>query len=348
MRNTAVDGAGIRPASSGAQVKPTIPVACGVLVNGRGEVLIAQRPAGKIAAGLWEFPGGKIETGESARQALERELREELGIALRRAQPLIRFRHEYSDRSVILHTWRVDGYQGEVRPHEGQRFAWRAPHDLGDVECLPTVAPILRALCLPPHYIFTPPHADESLVRARLARLPAGSLLRLRLPRLGDSAYARLAARLAPAARAHGLKLMLDRDPRLAAELDVAGWHASGRALRELRGRPLPRQRCFAASVHDPAQIARACALEADVLVLGPVLPTASHPQSAALGWSGFAAWRGAAPQAVYAIGGLGPQQLDQARACGAQGVAGISAYWGSDEPPSSGAGTASSSAGKA
>ncbi|MBX6421519.1 MAG: Nudix family hydrolase [Nevskia sp.] len=326
MRNTAPEALAQRPPEIAA--KPTIPVACGVLVNERGEVLIAQRPAGKIAAGLWEFPGGKIEAGESARQALERELREELGIALRQAWPLIRFRHEYRDRIVILDTWRVDGYESEPHPHEGQRFAWRAPGDLGDLACLPTVAPILRAMRAPPHYVFTPPQAPERFIRAGLERLPAGSLLRLRLPALDDAAYAQLAARIAPQARALGLKLMLDRDPALVAALGAAGWHASGRALRALRDRPLPREFGFAASVHDAEEIERAAALGADALVLGPVQATASHPQSAGLGWARFQALRGLAPQTVYAIGGLGPERLAEARQHGAQGVAGISAYW--------------------
>lgn len=77
-----------------AEYKPTIPVAAGCLINERGEVLIAQRPVGKIAAGKWEFPGGKIEAGETPREALERELREELGVHVTGARPLIRVRDE--------------------------------------------------------------------------------------------------------------------------------------------------------------------------------------------------------------------------------------------------------------
>jgi 8-oxo-dGTP diphosphatase len=299
-----------------------------VLLNPRGEVLIAQRPEGKIAAGKWEFPGGKIEPGESVRAALQRELHEELGVEVREARRLIRFRHDYADRIVLLDTWLVSRFHGEPVSRERQQFGWMRPQDLGRLDTLPTVAPIARALCLPGHYVFTPPNADEATIRAGLPRLPRGSLLRLRLPALGDEGYADLAARLLPAAQASGIGLMLDRQPRLAVELGAAGWHASERALLQLRCRPLPAELWFAASVHEASSLQAARRLGADFAVLGPVLPTASHPQAQGLGWERFGQLLGNSPQPVYAIGGVGPPQLEAAHEHGAQGVAGIRAYW--------------------
>jgi len=315
----------MRPSSN---QRPLIAVACGVLANGRGEVLIAQRPEGKIAAGKWEFPGGKIEPGEAVEAALRRELHEELGVDVRQARRLIRFRHEYADRIVLLDTWLVSRFDGEPHAREGQQFGWMHPEHLLQLDVLPTVAPIARALCLPEHYVFTPPNADEATVRAGLARLPRGCLLRLRVPALGDQGYADLAQRLLPAAQAAGIGLMLDRQPRLAAELGAAGWHATERALLHLRSRTLPAGLWFAASGHEAASLDAARRLGADFAVLGPVLPTASHPQAQGLGWERFEQLLGNSPQPVYAIGGVGPKQLEQAHAHGAQGVAGIRAYW--------------------
>src|SRR5579884_2935910 len=127
MRNTAPDresGIGCsRRCSPTPDPRPLIPVACGVLINDRGEVLIAERPPDKLAAGKWEFPGGKIEPGESVEAALARELREELGIEVREARRLLRLRQDYSDRKVWLDTWLVTGWSGALHPHEGQRFA---------------------------------------------------------------------------------------------------------------------------------------------------------------------------------------------------------------------------------
>jgi 8-oxo-dGTP diphosphatase len=298
-----------------------------VLARG-GQVLIAQRPPGKIAAGKWEFPGGKIEPGESPYEALRRELREELGVEVRGARRLLRFRYTYTDRIVVLDTWLVDGFEGEPHPHEGQQFLWSPVEELQALDTLPTVAPIALALRLPEHYVFTPPNADEALVRRGLPRLPAGCLLRLRVPALDDAAYAALAARLLPDCRSRGIGLMLDRQPRLAVELGAAGWHATERVLLHARSRPVPDKLLFAASVHDPRGLEQAWHLRADFAVLGPVLPTATHPNVAGLGWDGFEKLLDEAPRPVYAIGGAGPWLLPQAHQHGAQGVAGIRAYW--------------------
>ncbi|WP_158608398.1 Nudix family hydrolase [Stagnimonas aquatica] len=311
-------------------IRPTIHVACGVLCRPDGQVLMAQRPAGKIAAGWWEFPGGKIEAGETPLQALKRELHEELGVELRAAQPLIRFAHDYSNRRVVLDTWLVTAFDGAPQSREQQAFAWLPPSQLATQEpALPTVAPIAQALRLAPHYVFTPPDAEPRQCLPQLACLPAGALLRLRWPGLSDGDYARVATEWIAASRSSGLQLLLDRDPALAETLGAAGWHADSRTLMSLSARPPGLALCIA-SVHDATELQRAVELGFDAAVLGPVLPTASHPGAPALGWSGFAERRGLAPIPVYALGGLGPGDLEQAQGQHAQGVAGISAYWSS------------------
>lgn len=307
--------------------KPVIHVACGVLVNAQGEVLLAQRPEGKIAAGWWEFPGGKIEQGESALQALTRELHEELGVSVREAAPLIRFRHEYSNRSIVLDTWRVTAFDAEPRGCEGQALRWLSINQFAEVApLLPTVGPIERALRTPAHYVFTPPQSAPSVLLAGLAQLPQGAWLRLRQPALDEAQYEALAGQIVAAASALNIKIFLDRDPAQVTALGAAGWHGSSANLMRLSLRPATP--LTVASVHDAAQLAQAAALGFDAAVLGPVQATATHPGAATLGWSGFTMVRSTAALPVFAIGGLDVPQLDAARTANAQGIAGISAYW--------------------
>jgi 8-oxo-dGTP diphosphatase len=306
---------------------PVIDVACGVLINAQAQVLIAQRPPGKLAAGKWEFPGGKIESGETAAQALARELDEELGIRVRRSYPLLRFRHAYSDRHVNLDVHCVTGFDGQPQSREGQALRWMSVAAIPALDVLPTVAPILRALELPADYVFTPA-TDPAVVLPRLAALPLNALVRLRCPSLDDDRYAAIAGAFVDTARQHRLRPLLDRDPQRCLQLGAAGWHATQSRLLGLSARPLPKALWFAASVHDAAGLAKAVEVDADCVVLGPVQPTTTHPGSSVLGWDGFAALAAAARLPVYAIGGVGPGDLAAARQAGAIGIAGISAYW--------------------
>jgi len=307
--------------------RPILEVACGVLRNARGEVLLAQRPEGKVAAGFWEFPGGKVEPGESVAGALARELHEELGVSVTQARPLIRLRHAYSNRIVQLDTWLVTGFDGEPSSREMQALAWCGLGEIARLQTLPTVAPILKPLRLPVDYVFTRPDATVASIRAGLDRLPAGALLRLRLPKLDDFGYAALARMLQPEAQARGLTLMLDREPGLSRELGC-GLHATSKVWPTLTSRPVPAHLPFAVSVHSAEELSRLAALDVDAAVLGHVLATPTHEGQPGLGWNGFseAVWECGLP--VYAIGGVGPADHERIWAAGGQGSAGIGAYW--------------------
>ena len=123
-----------------------VSVVAGALFDTDGRVLIAQRPAGKALAGRWEFPGGKLETGEDPRAGLERELREELGIEVRAAHRLIRYRHDYPGRSVDLDFWTVTDWTGTPQGREGQALKWVPPGELPQQDILEADAPMVDAL----------------------------------------------------------------------------------------------------------------------------------------------------------------------------------------------------------
>jgi 8-oxo-dGTP diphosphatase len=129
-----------------AIARPTIRVVAAALYDHEGRVLIAERPPGKHVAGRWEFPGGKIDAGETEEAALGRELAEELGIALLNARPFARLAHDYDDRRIEISLWLVEGFSGEPTGLDGQRLKWVCPARLHDEDMLEADVPFIAAL----------------------------------------------------------------------------------------------------------------------------------------------------------------------------------------------------------
>ena len=134
----------------------TVHVAVGVVLNGNREVLIALRPARSHQGGLWEFPGGKVEEGESVEHALNREFEEELGISVQVCTPFTQIRHEYADKSVLLDVWRIEKFSGIPKGREGQVIEWRPLSKLRAADFPKANESIIRALSLPELSAITP------------------------------------------------------------------------------------------------------------------------------------------------------------------------------------------------
>ncbi|HFD80309.1 MAG TPA: Nudix family hydrolase [Gammaproteobacteria bacterium] len=307
-------------------------VAAAAILNDRAEVLLALRPAHVHQGGLWEFPGGKVEPGESVQEALQREIREELGIEIRHARPLIRIPFRYPDRRVLLDVWRVDSFDGIPRGAEGQTIEWVAVEALRERAFPEANRPIVHALQLPTEYLITPePAQDEAGFLKGLQRcLDSGvRLVQLRAKSLAPAAYAGLAEKVLACCRERGARLLLNAAPDLVLELGADGIHLTAEGVRGLVARPLPADRLVAASCHDPGELRAAQRIGADFVVLSPVAATASHPGRGALGWARFSEWVDPCPMPVFALGGLGRKDLGQAIQCGAQGIAAIRGLWG-------------------
>lgn len=309
-------------------------IAVGVVRDATGRILISERKADCAYAGQWEFPGGKVEPGETVVQALVRELHEELGLDITAARPLIRLRHDYPDRQVWLDTWQVTAWQGAPEAREGQRFAWVLPAALRSYPMLAANRPIVSAVTLPSCCLVTPDPetvvGDFVEALAVSLRQHALQLVRLRAWSLDDLQYAQLARRALTVCRDAGARLLLDRSPEQATDLGADGWHATAPALLKLNKRPITESQLFTASCHSAPEIAHACELGADAVLLGPVLATPSHPGQSALGWAATADLCAAAGLPVYVIGGLGHEHEVVAQVAGAQGVAAIRAFWNS------------------
>jgi len=194
----------------------------------------------------------------------------------------------------------------------------------------PPDKPIVTALRLPQHYAITPePSGSAAEFLAALDRMIGRGirLIQLRAKNLPVSRLRGLALAAQARAKVAGAVLLLNGNINIVRELDLDGVHLPSADLLALRERPLAANRWVAASCHDQSELAHAAAMRVDFAVLGPVLATSSHPQSQPLGWERFSDMCAMAPFPVYALGGLTQSDVRVARAAGAQGISGISAF---------------------
>lgn len=306
-----------------------IEVSAAVLQRDDGTFLLAQRPPDKIWAGYWEFPGGKIEPGETPHHALVRELREELGITAEIAYPWLTRVFTYPHATVRLHFFRVTAWSGELHPHEGQQFSWQHPAEVLVSPVLSANAPILRALELPTLYaISNETELGKELFLARLkTRLDAGlRLIQLREKNLAHDELRELAQRVVMLAHARDAKVLLNGDVALAQEVGADGVQLTSRQLAGLHERPAVAW--CAASCHNAEELRCAEELGCDFALLSPVLPTKSHPGAQHLGWDNFEAIAAGSSIPVYALGGLKTEDMQSAWEHGAHGIALLRQAW--------------------
>ena len=323
----------IPPKLRGA-INPTmnrVEVAAAVIERDDGRFLLAQRPPGKAYAGYWEFPGGKIEPGESPRAALARELHEELGIDVQRAYPWLTREYDYEHAAVRLRFFRVPGWTGVPHGKENQAFTWQRIDAIDVGPLLPANGPILKALALPVFYGIS--NVAEVGLSAFLDRLDAALRCGLRLVQVREkamqrAALERTAEQIIEVAHRFGAKVLMNGPPELAAQCGADGVHLTSSRLMGLRERPP--LALVGASCHDEGELARATELGCDFAVLGPVMPTASHPGAPTLGWARFASLVEGCRVPVFAVGGLGLHDREHACAAGAHGIAAIREAWGS------------------
>lgn len=309
--------------------KKIVEVSAAVLQKPDGSFLLAQRPADKIWAGYWEFPGGKVEPSETAHHALVRELREELGIEVQTAFPWLTRVFTYPHATVRLSFFRVTEWGGELHPHEGQQFAWQQPGAVGVNPLLPANEPILRALELPSLYAIS--NAAELGVEAFISslevRLAEGlRLVQLREKSLPQEVLRALAVRVVDMVHACGAKVLLNGDVQMAQQVGADGVQLTAAQLAGLTERPAV-DWC-AASCHNAEELRRAEALGCDLALLSPVLPTQSHPGATHLGWENFAAIAAGSSIPVYALGGLTHTDGHVAWQHGAHGIALLRQAW--------------------
>lgn len=313
-------------------VKRRVHVAAAAIISAdQKHVLIARRPSNVDHGGLWEFPGGKLAPYETGLEGLKRELHEELGVEIVRAQPLIRVHHEYPDKHILLDVWQVHEFAGEPFGREGQAVRWVPMDELVNYPFPAANLPILRAVMLPTEYLITGEEADDERFAALLERAlheDSVRLVQLRAKSLDKAAYLTRAERALALCRQYGAKLLLNAEPEVLEQVDADGIHLTSARLMSLDRRPIAENKWLSASTHDQTQLSQAAVLGCDFVTLSPLRTTPSHPEVAPMGWHDFQQLVERAGMPVFALGGMTRFDANHARAVGAQGIASIRDFW--------------------
>jgi 8-oxo-dGTP diphosphatase len=306
-----------------------VEAAVAVIVRYDGKVLLGQRPEGKPWSGWWEFPGGKIEAGEAAVHALQRELHEELGIEAIEFSPWLTRTFAYPERTVRLHFFTVRKWLGEPHGREDQQLSWESAAAPSVGPLLPANAPVLEALLLPSIYaISNLAEMGEATFFAALERALQNGvrLIQVREKQLDSIGLAQFAHAVVEHARPHGARVVVNGDVELARTVGADGVHLTSAALMACTQKP--HGLLCGASCHNAAELAQAAKLELDYALLAPVQATRTHPGMSPLGWKKFAELARNQSLPVYALGGMAPQDLPMAWECCAHGVAMMRAVW--------------------
>jgi 8-oxo-dGTP diphosphatase len=297
-----------------------------VLKNKQNQVLISQRGTHQHQGGKWEFAGGKVEQGESVQQALVRELDEELGIKIEQATPLIQIQHDYATRRVFLDVYSVDAWQGEAYGREGQPIRWVHLDDIDHYAFPRANKPILQALKLPNTCLITPEIDNENEFQQGILQcLDKGiQLIQFRAKTLATDRYIQRAQWLTKQCQRYNALLVLNSPPPpllLPQGLHLTSWQLLAITTK-------PKVKLLSAACHNLSEVLKAKQVGVDFIFLSPIKATASHPELSGKGWQWFRHHIKNINIPVYALGGLGTDDLDVAIDHGAQGIAAISQLW--------------------
>lgn len=307
----------------------TVEAAVAVILREDGQVLLGQRPEGKPWSGWWEFPGGKIEPGETPFHALQRELHEELGIEAVEAFPWLTRTFAYPERTVKLRFFTVRKWNGEPHGRENQQLSWQHPASVTVGPLLPANEPIMGALRLPAVYAITNlAELGEQRFFATLENaLDQGvRLIQVREKQLDPDALEMLARKVVRFCQPCGARVILNGEVSIARKVGADGVHLSATRLMSMPRKP--EDLLCAASCHNTEELAQAARLALDFVLLSPVMRTLSHPDTVPLGWPQFRHLTQEYPLPVYALGGLQPADISSAWLHGAHGIAMQRAVW--------------------
>lgn len=305
----------------------TIKVVVGVLHNKNGQFLIAKRQNHQFMGEFWEFPGGKIEPGESAESAIKRELKEELNIDIKALSYHRTIFHTYPDRKIELNVYCINKYNNTPIGAEGQTIVWKKAHELKPYKLLPTMKTLITSIKLPNKYWITPSsnHQSKAWMKKFEEKLTKDiKLIQLRSKNKLDSGFI---AEIYHECQQHNLKLLLNTIDKTFKESFCDGWHLTTNEMFEYTHRPCSENKLLGVSTHNIDEAMTAQKMGADFIVISPIQPTATHPNTKALGWENAKKVTNKITIPVYFLGGMTLKDLDKTLKFGAQGIAGVSAF---------------------
>ncbi len=316
--------------STEAKHKVTTSVVVGILQHPETrKILISKRTEHQHLAGLWEFPGGKVESGEDLFHALQREMIEEVGINIQAAYPLKLITHHYDDKPVCLNFWFVTHFEGEGLSQEGQEVKWVELSELSQYQFPEANNNIIKSLNLPSFLMVTPDceysKIDEFVqtIKISIERNNLKQIL-FRSKHLNDEDYYGVYNHLKVEVDKLQCLVLLNRSS-INEELAI-NWHLTSTQLFEYKKRPSSLG-LLSASCHTIEDLIQAEKLDLDFVLLSAVKATNSHPNGTTLGWHQFKMLAHETALPVYALGGVCREDIALARLHGAIGVAGISTF---------------------
>jgi len=308
----------------------TVHVAVGIVFNPSHQVLISKRAMHVHQGGLWEFPGGKVESAEDARSALSRELHEELGITIESSVPLMKIDHDYGDKRVCLHILEVSRFNGDAFGKEGQFVKWVDVNDLHTYDFPEANISIINRLQLPDFIQITGKYhdIDDLIKKTKFCISKNIKMLHFRAHELNDSEYILHANVVADICQENNIKFILNRSPEAFDQIDADGLHMSRHEMKKYLCRPIAGNKLLSVSCHGNDELQLAKKLNVDYCFLSPVKTAISHVVGKELGFDRFSVLSQNYDFPVYALGGMTQGDLSRIITLGGQGVAAISEFW--------------------
>jgi len=306
-----------------------VKVSVAILINYNHQVLLGQRPPQKSWEGWWEFPGGKIEKGETSSDALYREVYEEIGVKITQFKKWVTRKYSYDGNDITLHFFKVQKWEGEVTSKENQKLVWAYLKNPNVSPILPANLFVQKAFDLPKYYAIT--NLSETSKKVFFNQLQNKisnglKMIQVREKNISFDKFKIFSNEVIKICKPKGVKVIINSDVNLAYEINADGVHLTSKDLISIK--KIPKNLIVSASCHTQEEIDIAEKLNINFLVLSAIKKTLSHPDIKPIGWDEFENIANRVNTPIYALGGLGVNDYSIALENGAIGIASQRSIW--------------------